>query len=450
MTPLFGTDGIRGLTNTEPMTATSIQKIAAAVGVVLRTENRRHWAVIGKDTRLSGYMIESALVSGLVSVGIDVMLVGPLPTPAIAMLTRSLRADLGIMISASHNPYHDNGIKIFGSDGCKISSDVQTSIETMMEAVEPAALVDPDHIGHVRRIDDAPGRYIEFVKNTFPKDLRLDGLKIVVDCAHGAAYRIAPTVFWELGAEVVPLHCAPNGMNINLHCGATSPASLQRHVLMHKADLGLALDGDGDRVILCDEQGQIFDGDQILAVLAQAWAQSGILKGGGIVTTVMSNLGLELFLAQQGLRLIRTPVGDKYVAEMMRREGMNVGGEPSGHMIFSDYTFSGDGLVAALQVLAFLKRQECRLSTCRLFQPVPQHLSHVSVSPRTRLDIPPIQEKIIHIQQRLGAQGRIIVRPSGTEPLVRIMVEGPYEISVLQNFSEDLAQTILKANASGA
>lgn len=446
--PLFGTDGIRGMTNRDPMTPDVIQAIGNATAhVMMQTPHRRHVAVIGKDTRLSGYMIESALVSGLVSAGMDVMLVGPLPTPAIAMLVRSLRADAGLMISASHNLYQDNGIKIFGPDGCKITPRQEQAITAAVRASSGASLADPDHIGHVRRIDDAPGRYIEFVKGTFPTAFSLDGLKIVVDCAHGALYRTGPTVFRELGADVVPIHCLPDGRNINRSCGATSPASLQRHVLIHDADLGIAFDGDGDRVVLCDKNGMLFDGDHILALLAQDAMDRNTLKGRGIVGTVMSNMAMEFFLKERSIRLVRTPVGDKYVAEAMRREGMNIGGESSGHIILGDYTFSGDGVLAALQVLAYMQRRRLPLDQCRLFDSWPQALCNAPVTRKESVQHPEFQEHVRQIEAKLLGHGRILVRPSGTEPVIRIMIEAPESPEALQSWAEDLGRTLERVAA---
>jgi len=424
---LFGTDGIRGTANVEPMTAETALKVATAAAAVLRRGDHRHLVVIGKDTRLSGYMLEPAMTAGFVSMGMDVVLVGPMPTPAIAQLVRSLRADLGVMLSASHNPFADNGIKLFGADGYKLSDAVETAIERRL--AEPAILVaeraPAPRLGRTRRLEDARGRYIEWVKAAFPRPLRLDGRKIVVDCANGAAYRVAPTVLWELGAEVVPLGTAPDGLNINAGCGATSPEAMAAAVVAHGADLGIALDGDADRVILADETGRLIDGDQVLALIARAWAESGRLRGPGVVATVMSNLGLERHIAGMGLTLLRARVGDRYVVEAMRAEGCNVGGEQSGHIVLGDYGTTGDGLVAALQVLAHLVQGDVRASAvARTFAPVPQRLASVPVGPEDPLLAEAVRRVVRDGELRLGVGGRLLVRKSGTEPVVRVMAEG--------------------------
>ncbi|MEM7172523.1 MAG: phosphoglucosamine mutase, partial [Pseudomonadota bacterium] len=378
---LFGTDGIRGRANQEPITACTALAIAQSAGIEFRRGNHRHKVVIGKDTRLSGYLLEPALTAGFISVGMDVVLLGPLPTPAVGMLARSLRADLGVMISASHNPYQDNGIKIFGPDGYKLSDEVETSIETrVINGGEDlaASLAPSERLGQAKRLDDALGRYIEFVKYTFPRHLRLDGLKIVVDCANGAAYKVAPNVLYELGAEVIPLAVEPNGFNINRNCGATSPSAMCEAVVAHGADLGIALDGDADRLILADETGRIVDGDQVMALIATSWAKQSRLARDGLVSTVMSNLGLEYHMKGLGLELIRTPVGDRYVVEHMRAEGYNIGGEQSGHIVLSDYATTGDGLIAALQVLAVIvERGERTSQVSRVFDPLPQAMRNV-------------------------------------------------------------------------
>src|SRR4051812_4724437 len=375
---LFGTDGIRGTANTDPMTAETALRLGQAAGLLFTRGSHRNRVVIGKDTRLSGYMIEPALTAGFIGAGMDVTLVGPLPTPAIAMLTRSLRADLGVMISASHNPYEDNGIKLFGPDGFKLSDETEAEIEALMDSKFADRLAAPAALGRAARLDDAAGRYIEAAKASFPRGLRLDGLKIVVDCANGAAYRVAPTVLWELGANVIPVGVAPDGFNINKGCGSTVPDNFCAQVVEHGADLGLALDGDADRLLLADEHGELIDGDQILALIARSWQRTGWLRGGGIVATVMSNLGLERFLTGGGLELHRTKVGDRYVVERMRERGMNVGGEQSGHMILSDFATTGDGLVAALQVLGVLvERARPASEVCRVFAPLPQRLRSV-------------------------------------------------------------------------
>lgn len=446
----FGTDGIRGLANAEPMTAETALKAAMAAAVVLRRGVHRHRVVIGKDTRLSGYMLEPALVAGFISMGMDVVLVGPLPTPAIAMLTRSLRADLGVVISASHNPFHDNGIKFFGADGFKLSDQAETDIEQKMGENLSRFLAPSKDLGRASRLDDESGRYIEYVKNTFPKELRLDGVKIVVDCAHGAAYKVAPRVFYELGAEVIPIGIGPDGTNINKDCGATHTAALQENVVRHGAHIGVALDGDADRLILCDELGHVVDGDQIMALIAASLHAEGKLKGGGIAATVMSNLGLERFLQSKGLKLARTPVGDRYVVEEMRASGYNVGGEQSGHMILSDYSTTGDGLIAALQVLSVLCADPRPASVvCRVFTPVPQLLKNVRFEKSVPLDRGIMQEAILKAEKTLGGGGRILVRKSGTEPLIRVMAEGDDE-KLVKSVVEDLCLAVGKADGQGA
>ncbi len=419
----FGTDGIRGKTNAGAMTAAMAMKVGQAAGAHFVRGAHRHRVVIGKDTRLSGYMIENALVSGFTSVGMDVVQVGPMPTPAVAMLTRSMRADLGVMISASHNPYHDNGIKLFGPDGYKLSDSDEASIEALL-AVEPE-LAASEKIGRARRVEDARGRYIHFAKACFPEELRLDGLKIVVDCANGAAYQVAPSALWELGAEIVAVGVTPNGVNINDKCGSTHPALLQETVVASGADIGIALDGDADRLIIVDEHGKVVDGDQIMALIGKSWATAGTLRGGGVVATVMSNLGLERCLAAAGLTLERTAVGDRYVLERMRSGGFNVGGEQSGHMILSDYATTGDGLVAALQVLAELVRQNKPASdVLHLFDPVPQLLKNVRFSGGKPLEADAVKRAIAAAEGELNGKGRLVIRASGTEPLIRVMAEG--------------------------
>jgi phosphoglucosamine mutase len=425
---LFGTDGIRGTANRAPMTAETALRVAMATAIQFRRGDHRHLVVIGKDTRLSGYMLEPALTAGLISMGMDVVLVGPMPTPAVAMLTRSLRADLGVVISASHNPFQDNGIKLFGPDGYKLSDAVELEIETRMDLPFDTDLAAPAHLGRASRLEDATGRYIEFVKNTFPRHLRLDGLKIVVDCAHGAAYKVAPKVLYELGAEVVPIGVNPDGTNINRGCGATAPEALQEQVVTHGADLGLALDGDADRLILVDEFGRQVDGDQVMGLVGRYWHQSGQLKGGGVVATVMSNLGLERFLGGLGLTLARTPVGDRYVVEHMREHGFNVGGEQSGHIVLSDYGTTGDGLVAALQVLAVIQESGRRVSeVCRVFDPLPQLLKNVRFAGGAPLEDDLVKDAIRDGEARLNGIGRLLIRKSGTEPVIRVMAEGDDE-----------------------
>ena len=428
---LFGTDGIRGTANVDPMTVEVAQRLGQAAGLRFRRGSHRHRVVLGKDTRLSGYMIECALVSGFLSAGIDVTLVGPLPTPAIALLTRSLRADLGVMISASHNAFEDNGIKLFGPDGFKLSDEAEEEIEALMGSDLSGRLAAPDLIGRASRLTDAAGRYVESAKASFPRGRRLDGLRIVIDCAHGAAYRVAPTALWELGAEVVRIGCNPDGLNINDQCGSTSPRALSAAVLEHRADLGLALDGDADRLLICDERGQLVDGDQILALIAGSWAASGRLRGGGVVATVMSNMGLERLLAEAGLKLERTAVGDRYVVERMRELGMNVGGEQSGHMVVSDFATTGDGLIAALQVLSVLvERGQPASQVLRLFTPFPQLLRNERFSGRSPLNSPAVVEARRWAEDELGATGRLLLRESGTEPVVRVMAEAEDEALV--------------------
>ncbi len=428
---LFGTDGIRGTANTDPMTVEIAQRLGQAAGLRFRRGAHRNRVVLGKDTRLSGYMIECALVSGFLSAGIDVTLVGPLPTPAIALLTRSLRADLGVMISASHNPFEDNGIKLFGPDGFKLSDETEAEIEALMGSDLSRQLAAPAMIGRASRLNDAAGRYVESAKASFPRGRRLDGLRIVLDCANGAAYRVAPTALWELGAEVVRIGCLPDGLNINDQCGSTSPRALSAAVLEHRADLGIALDGDADRLLICDERGQTVDGDQILALIARSWAATGRLEGGGVVATVMSNMGLERLLAQDGLRLERTAVGDRYVVERMRELGMNVGGEQSGHMVLSDFATTGDGLLAALQVLSVLvERGRPASEVLRLFTPYPQLLRNERFAGPSPLLAPSVIEAKLWAEAELGAGGRLLLRESGTEPLVRVMAEAEDEALV--------------------
>ncbi len=443
---LFGTDGIRGLANTEPMSPETALRVGQAAGLLFVRGDHRHQVIIGKDTRLSGYMLEPALVAGFTSAGMDVLLVGPLPTPAIAMLARSMRADLGVMISASHNAFEDNGIKIFGPDGFKLSDDTEREIEALVAGNLSARLAAPRELGRAKRMEDAAGRYIECAKASFPRGLTLDGLRIVVDCAHGAAYRVAPTVLRELGAEVIAVGVAPDGFNINRDCGSTKPTLLCCEVLARGADLGIALDGDADRVIIADERGQIVDGDQVLALIAETWARDGRLRGGGVVATVMSNLGLERFLQGKGINLERTRVGDRYVVERMRESGMNIGGEQSGHMILSDFATTGDGLVAALQVLATIRTEERPASTvCRRFEPLPQLLRNVRVSGGAPLAHPDVLAAVGAAETLLGQTGRILLRPSGTEPLIRVMAEAQDEMLV-QRVVSDLCRAIEAAS----
>ena len=443
---LFGTDGIRGHANTFPMTPEVALKVGLAAGRIFTHGDHRHRVVIGKDTRLSGYMIESALMSGFTAVGMDVFLFGPLPTPAVAMLTRSLRADLGVMISASHNPYHDNGIKLFGPDGLKLSDEREAEIEALMANSLEDGLAPPNKIGRARRIDDAQARYIEFAKRTFPKHLRLDGLRIVLDCANGAAYKVAPSALWELGADVFALGVEPDGLNINLDVGSTATDAMIAKVKETRADFGIALDGDADRVIMCDERGRIIDGDQILALIARSWAKAGELKGGGVVGTVMSNIGLERYLQSKNLNLVRAPVGDRYVIGKMREGGFNVGGEQSGHIIFSDFITTGDGLIAALQVLAVLAEERRPASEAvHIFEPAPQVLDNVRFKNGSPLSDPKVLSAIKLCEKKL-AGGRLLVRKSGTEPVIRIMGEGDNE-KLVRDVVREVVQLIRDATA---
>jgi phosphoglucosamine mutase len=423
---LFGTDGVRGRANSAPMTAETAMRIGMAAGMVFNRGDHRHRAVVGKDTRLSGYMIEQALTAGFLSVGMDVLLLGPLPTPAVGFLTRSMRADVGVMISASHNPYEDNGIKLFGPDGFKLSDAVETQIEALVHSPAGIQLAAPPAIGRAKRLDDAVGRYIEAVKASVRRRLDLSGLKVVVDCANGAAYKVAPTVLWELGAEVISLGVSPDGFNINGKCGSTHPEALQEHVVMHGADIGIALDGDADRLAMVCEKGQVIDGDQLMAAIAERWRRDDRLTGGGVVATVMSNLGLERFIDDHGLKLVRTQVGDRYVLERMRADGFNLGGEQSGHIIMTDHATTGDGLMAALQALSVLiKSKKPASATFRCFEPVPQLLKNVRVRDATAaLEAKAVVAAIAAGEKKLGKKGRLLVRKSGTEPLIRVMAEG--------------------------
>jgi phosphoglucosamine mutase len=420
----FGTDGIRGQANKFPMTAEVAMKVGMAAGMSFQRGNHRHRVVLGKDTRLSGYMIENAMVAGFCAAGMDVFLLGPIPTPAVAMLARSLRADIGVMISASHNPYSDNGIKLFGPDGFKLSDEIEGRIEAMLDQEIDIKLADTDALGRAKRVDGVHDRYIEFAKRTLPRSMSLSGLRIVVDCANGAGYKVAPAALWELGADVVTINNEPNGFNINQDCGSTHPEGLQKKVHEVRADIGIALDGDADRMVIVDENGSIVDGDQIMAMIAESWNQSGRLAGGGIVATVMSNLGLERFLGDIGLSLQRTKVGDRYVVEHMRAHGFNVGGEQSGHIVLSDFSTTGDGLVSALQVLACIKRSNKPVSeVAKKFEPVPQLLKNVRFAGGKPLENPVVQAAIEDARARLGGAGRLVIRPSGTEPLIRVMAE---------------------------
>jgi phosphoglucosamine mutase len=430
----FGTDGIRGEANRHPMTAEVALRVGMAAGKLFqRGEDRRHLVVIGKDTRLSGYMIEPALVAGFASVGMDVRLFGPLPTPAVAMMTRSMRADLGVMISASHNNFADNGIKLFGPDGYKLSDEHELQIEALMDEGLQEGLAPPRGLGRVMRIDDAQARYVEIIKATFPRHLSLSGKRVVIDCANGAAYKVAPTALYELGAEVIQVGVAPNGMNINEECGSTHPQAMAKAVREYRADLGIALDGDADRLVICDERGQVVDGDQIMAIIAGAWAAENRLKGGGVVATVMSNLGLARFMGDRGLTLERTPVGDRSVMARMREGGFNLGGEQSGHVILSDFSTTGDGMIAALQVLAVLVAAQQPMSAlARQFEPAPQVLKNVRFSAGKPLESDGVKAAIAQGEAELGQGGRVLVRASGTEPLIRVMAEGDDEKQVTQ------------------
>lgn len=422
----FGTDGIRGTANSNPMTVEIAQKLGQAAGLLFmdKADQRRHQVLIGKDTRLSGYMIESALIAGFLSAGMDVVVVGPVPTPAIAMLTRSLRADLGVMISASHNPYYDNGIKIFNRDGFKLSDAQEIEIEQLIQSDISSKLASPEHIGRAVRLDDAAGRYIEHAKASFPRQYRLNGLKIVIDCANGAAYKVAPKALWELGAEVISLGCNPNGFNINDKCGSTHPEALCKAVIEHQADIGIALDGDADRMLLVDETGKVIDGDQILALIASSWADKGYLSNKQVIATIMSNMGLERLLKSQGIDLLRTRVGDRYVVEKMRELGASIGGEQSGHVVLSDFSTTGDGLIAALQVLAVLvEKREKASKICNMFIPFPQELRNIRFQGTDPLQHAKVKKALEQVEHQLGKDGRIVLRKSGTEPLIRVMAE---------------------------
>lgn len=421
----FGTDGIRGTVNRGAMRPDVAMRIGLAAGKVFTRGKHVHRVVIGKDTRRSGYMFEPALASGFVGAGMDVIMVGPMPTPAIAMLVKSLRADLGVMISASHNPHYDNGIKFFGPDGFKLSDEQEAEIEHLVDNGIDDVLVEAERLGQATRLEDARGRYVEFAKATVPGNVRFGGLKVVVDCAHGAAYKVAPEVLWELGAEVVSMGVSPNGYNINDGVGSTYPQEMCERVKQTGADIGIALDGDADRLILCDENGQIVDGDQIMALITRNWNQRGILKGGGLVATVMSNLGLERLLQADGLNLARTKVGDRYVVEEMRKSGINVGGEQSGHIVLSDYCTTGDGLISALQVITELKQSNMSASeACNQFDPVPQILKNVRYESGNPLETEAVKKSIKDAEEKLKGMGRLVIRKSGTEPVVRVMAEG--------------------------
>ncbi len=442
----FGTDGIRGQANSEPLTPHTLTRLGQAIGLHFMRGDHRHRVVIGKDTRLSGYMVESALAAGFVSVGMDVATVGPLPTPAVAMLTRSMRADLGVMISASHNLFADNGIKLFDPDGFKLSDEVEKEIETRLES--SPFLASPLYLGRMVHLEDAVGRYVEFVKGSIPRHTHFEGLRVVVDCAHGAAYKVAPLVLRELGATIIPISVSPNGQNINDTCGATSPQMMCDKVKEEKAHVGIAFDGDADRVVFADEFGGLIDGDQIMALIATDWDECGLLKNKGVVATHMSNLGLEQYLEKRGLSLVRTAVGDRYVAEKMRDEGYNVGGESSGHIILSDYATSGDGLLTALQVLtALVHKQKPASQVMKLFTPLPQILKNIKLRP-SFLKLPEAEVIFENARKKLGKNGRLMVRPSGTEPLIRIMAEGEGEKSV-KEIVDSIANDLISLSEKG-
>jgi phosphoglucosamine mutase len=426
----FGTDGIRGRAN-KVITPDLALKVGQAAGLLFQNGEHRHRVLIGKDTRLSGYMIENALVAGFTSVGMDVLLTGPIPTPAVGMLARSMRADLGVMVSASHNPFDDNGIKLFGPDGFKLSDQREAEIEKLLDSDLSNQLAGPKDLGRARRIDGVQDRYIEFAKLTLPKAISLDGLRVVIDCANGAAYRVAPGALWEMGADVISIGVDPDGFNINKDCGSTDLAALCAKVREMRADIGIALDGDADRVLIVDERGHVVDGDQLIAVIAQSFKDDGRLQRPGVVSTVMANLGLERHLATLGLELVRTPVGDRYVLEHMRAHGYNLGGEPSGHIIMSDYTTTGDGFISALQILSVVKRSDKRVSeVCHRFEPLPQVLKNVRYRNGTPLQNAEVKSAIASAEKKLGKGGRLIVRPSGTEPVIRVMGEGDDKVLV--------------------
>jgi phosphoglucosamine mutase len=444
----FGTDGIRGKANNGTLNAELAMRVGMAAGLLFQRGDHRHRVLIGKDTRLSGYLIENALTAGFLSVGLDVFLVGPLPTPAIAMLTRSMRADLGVMISASHNPYDDNGIKLFGPDGYKLSDEIELEIEKLIDSDLSRKLARSPDVGRAKRIEGAQARYIEFAKRTLPKNLQFDGLRVVVDCAHGAAYSVAPEALWELGADVIAIGVEPDGFNINKECGSTAPEVLCRKVREMRADIGIALDGDADRVVIVDEKGYVVDGDQLMAVIAASFNEDGRLARDGIVSTVMSNLGLERHLASIGLTLARTPVGDRYVLEHMREHGFNVGGEQSGHIILSDHATTGDGFVAALQVLAVVKRQGRPVSeVCRRFEPLPQVMRNIRYRSGRPLEMPQVRAAIEGATARLNGNGRLVVRPSGTEPVIRVMAEGD-DLGLIEEIADQIAGAVTEAAAA--
>jgi phosphoglucosamine mutase len=442
----FGTDGIRGRAN-KVITPELALRVGQAAGLIFKNGDHRHRVLIGKDTRLSGYMIETALVAGFTSVGMDVLLTGPIPTPGVGVLTRSMRADLGVMISASHNPFDDNGIKLFGPDGFKLSDEVEAKIEKLLDSDLSARLAKSEDLGRAKRIDGVQDRYIEFAKLTLPRVINFEGMRMVIDCANGAAYKVAPAALWEMGADVIAIGVEPDGMNINKDCGSTDLAALQRKVREMRADIGIALDGDADRVLIVDERGHVVDGDQLLAVIAESWKEDGRLQRPGVVATVMSNLGLERHLKGLGIELVRTPVGDRYVLERMRSDGYNVGGEQSGHIILSDYTTTGDGFVAALQVLSVVKRRGKPVSeVCHRFEPLPQVLKNVRYKNGKPLENAGVRSAIASAEKKLGIGGRLIVRPSGTEPVIRVMGEGDDKILV-ERVVDDVVEALTEVAA---
>jgi len=442
----FGTDGIRGIAN-KVITPELALKVGQAAGLVFQNGGHRHRVVIGKDTRLSGYMIEYAMVAGFTSVGMDPLLLGPMPTPAVAMLTRSMRADLGVMISASHNPYEDNGIKLFGPQGFKLSDDVEREIEALLGTDLSPRLARGDALGRARRVDDVRARYVEFAKHTLPRNMSFEGMRVVIDCANGAGYKVAPEALWELGAEVFSLGVEPDGMNINRDVGSTAPEALAARVRELRADIGIALDGDADRVLIVDENGKLVDGDQLMAVIAQSWNEDGKLSQPGIVATVMSNLGLERYLESIGLSLARTAVGDRYVLEHMRAHGFNVGGEQSGHMILSDYCTTGDGLVSAMQIMAVVKRRGRPVSeVCHAFDPLPQILKNVRFKGGKPLEKVGVTKAIEAAREKLGVGGRLVIRPSGTEPVIRVMAEGD-DRELVEQIVDDICDAVHAAAA---
>ena len=443
----FGTDGIRGTANTWPMTAEIAMKVGMAAGLIFKNGDHRHRVIIGKDTRLSGYMIENALVAGFTAVGVDVFLLGPIPTPGVAMLTRSMRGDIGVMISASHNAFQDNGIKLFGPDGYKLSDEIEQRIEQMIDEDLTSQFANSSNLGRAKRVDGTLERYVEFAKRTLPRHISFEGLRVAIDCSNGAAYKAAPAALWELGADVIQLGVEPNGKNINKECGSTNPDVLRRKVNEVRADIGIALDGDADRVIIVDEKSNVVDGDQLMAVIAESWKKSDRLSNKGIVATVMSNLGLERFLSDQKLELARTKVGDRYVVEHMREHGFNVGGEQSGHIVLSDYSTTGDGLVAALQVMAVVAREGKPVSeVCHRFEPVPQILKNARYAGGEPLENDHVKQAIDDGRSKLGNAGRLVIRKSGTEPLIRVMAEGDDD-GIVENVVDEIIDAVKKAAA---